>query len=330
MNRETSTPSSSNAKPVRLRIPGILDIVLISDREQIQWLNQHADVTRPLDPTASFLHRLVSRRLTSDLGFHGGVLPVFQPRSDTARAERQRKLAQQLEDSRGSPGEERDHISAYVSGKKDLGDIDVTVQQWCGRLFLAHYRAAASTYEAGRLIAGWPSAPPWRTLLDRLTGRLDRAKDLALSAAEGDLHCVHATTIGMENVARSVRKLRAAAKDARKRAESPDDILRDCLVAPPAVLRGCAGEIDAPFVHGGPLTRRTILVFLVARAYANSGELDVAFLADQWSECPAHRVVPEMLRAVWYAAHQEASKEDGRRPVPAINTLSHLWHRAVS
>ena len=328
MNDESKTPSFSNAKPIRLRVPRIIDVVLIRDREQIQWLNQHPDVTRPLDPSASWLHALIQRRLKS-LGFNSGTLPVFLPRSDAARAQRQQKLAQELEDARGAPGEERDEIAAYVSGKKEVGDIGETVQRWCGRLFFAHYHTAQETYEAGQLIAGWPSAPPWRTFVDQLTGKLARAKERVSTAAEGDLHCIHGTTIGMENVARTVRKLRAAAKDAHKRTVSPDDILRDCLVSPPAVLRGCAREISAPFLKD-PLTRQTIVVFLVSRAYAISGELDIAFLADQWSACPAHRVVPEMLRAVWYAAHQETSKADGGVRVPAVNTLSRLWDRVVS
>ena len=323
------TTTTASSKPIRLRIPGLVDLVLVSDPQQIQWLNQHADVTRPLDPGASLLHRFIDARLSSDMGFHGSLLPVFLPRSDAARAERQKKLDLQFEDARGLPGEERDEIAGYVSGEKDAEEIGVSVQQWCGRLFFAQYRATKDSYEAGRLIANWPSAPPWRTFVDRASGRLSRAKELLSSAAQGDLHCVHATSIGMENIARTVRKLRRAAQDRDKRKTAPDDMLRECLTAPPAVLRGCTREIDVPFLDR-PLTKRSILVFLVARAFETSGDFDVAFLSDGWSGCPAHRVIPEMLRAVWYEAHQEEQGADGKRILSTLNTWSRLWHRAVS
>lgn len=327
MNGERATSAAAGVKPLRLRIPDVIDVVLVSDPDQIQWLNQHADVRRPLDPKASWLHRFIEGRLSSDLGFHGARLPVFLPREDLARADRQKRLDERLEDARGNPGEERDEIAAYVSGKKDADEIGVIVQQWCGKLFLAQYRAARDTYEAGKLLAGWASAPPWRTWKDRVSGRLARAKEVVDTAAEGDLHCVHGTSIGMENVARTVRKLRKAAQDPAKQKLPPDDALRECLTAPPAVLRGCAREIAAPFLDQ-PLTELSIVVFLVARAFQTSGDFDVAFLADGWSRCPAHRVIPEMLRSVWYTAHQEEPEE--RRLLSTINTWSRLWHRAVS
>jgi hypothetical protein len=321
------TNSFVTTKPIRLRIPNFIDVLVVSDPEQIQWLNQHESVTRPLNPSASWLHRFIEQRLGTDLAFGGKPLPVFLPRTDAARAERQKKLDDVLEDLRGAPGQERDEIAAYVSGEKDSDEIGVLVQQWCGRLFLAHYRAARETYEAGRLLASWPSAPPWRTWRDRMNGRLAQAKSLLAEAAEGDLHCIHATSIGMENVARSVRRLRKAAQQANKQTLSPDDILRDCLVAPPAVVRGCSGEVHAPFL-AQPLTKQTVVVFLVARAYAISGDLDVAFLSDGWSGCPAHRVIPEMLRAVWHSAHHDEA--DDKRLLSTINNWSRLWSRAVS
>ncbi len=327
MTNDATTKPVTKLAPIRLRIPKLLDVVVISDPEQMQWLNQHVDVVRPLDPTASFLHKLLDQRLRVDLGFAGGLLPVFRPRSEAARADTQKKLFDRLESLRGAPGEERDDLAQYVSGEKHVDEIGLTVQQWCGRLFVSHYCAFKETYEAGRLIASWPSAPPWRTWLDRRNGKLARAKSVLEHNAEGDLHCIHATTIGMENVARSVRNLRGAAQSHAKQKLSPDDILRECLVAPPAVLRGCAREIDVPFLNQ-PLTRQSVVVFLVARAFAASGDFDVAFLTDGWSACPAREVIPEMLRSVWYAAHNEEVEEQHLHA--KINTWTRLWHRAVS
>lgn len=321
----TTQAPFKNLAPIRLRIPRLLDVVLISEPDQIAWLNQHADVTRSIDASASLLHRVLDQRLRVDLGFAGGLLPVFRPRTDAMRAQTQKQLDARLENLRGAPGPDADEIGAYVSGEKDSDEIGVTVQHWCGRLFFPHYRATLESYEAGRLLARWASAPPWRTFLDRRSGRLERAKNMVSSQAQGDLHCIHGTTIGMENVARSVRKLRAAAQSHDKKRLSPDEILRHCLVAPPAVLRTCTREVVAPFLTD-PLTKQSVVVFLVARAYRATGDLDVAFLGESWSACPARRVIPEMLRAVWHAAHHDEADE----AKSLINTWTRRLHRAVS
>jgi hypothetical protein len=302
--------ANSEKRPLRVRLLPLLDVVVVSDPKQIEELNQHPAVTRKIETGRGFLHRFVANRLLGDLSFHGKLLPVFLPREDPERARRQKHLDNQLEDLRGAPGPESAEIAGYVSGIKDALEIGVQVQQWCGKLFLAHYRATRESYEAGKLIAGWASAPPWRTVFDKLSGKLDRAKDLLSEAAEGDPHIIHATAIGMENITKTVRNLRRAAYDPEKQKLSPDDILRECLAAPPAVLRTCTEQVTVPFLKD-PLDSRSLIVFLVAKAYQSSGDLDVAFLGDQWSACPARRVIPEMLRSAWHTAnHDEPKKKD--------------------
>jgi hypothetical protein len=318
--------SNSEKAPFRVNIPALLDVVVVSNPTQIQQLNQHPAISRSIDASSSILHRIVASRLLGDLSFHGRLLPVFLARGDQQRERRQKELEQQLEALLGAPGQESAEIGAYVSGVKDALEIGVQVQQWCGKLFLAHYRATRESYEAGKSIAGWASAPPWTTLFDKLTGKLDRAKELLSQAAEGDPHIIHATSIGMENITKTVRKLRLAAHQPDKQHLSPDDILRECLAAPPAVLRTCTQEVSLP-VLAQPLTPRSLIVFLVAKAYTESGDLDVAFLGDQWSACPARRVVPEMLRATWHAAnHDEPVKKDDR-VFAKINGWGRLWNR---
>jgi len=318
-------PSTKN-KPIRIRFGKLIDVLLVSDPGQIQWLNAHANIDRAIDPRASPVHRFVDRRLRDDLGFGGKLLPIFLARGAPQRAERQRALEQRLENLRGAPGPERDRIAAYVSGEGHVDEIGVLVQQWCGRLFFPDYRASRETYAAGRKLAGWPTTLPLRAFRDRVSGRLDHAKDLVAGAASDDLHCIHGTSIGMENVARSVRRLRRAAHSS-DRTLSPDEILRHCLRAPPAVLRGCTAEVTTPFLDR-PLTPHTLIVLLVARAYQSSGDLDVAFLSDGWSRCPAHEVVPEMLRALWHSAHHD--ERTPQRLFAKINDWSRQVGRAVS
>jgi hypothetical protein len=301
--------SHASSPPIRIHLGKLLDVLLVSDPDQIRWLNQHERVQRPLDANASWLHRLIERRLGEDLAFSGRPLPVFAARENAERARAQRALFTRLEPLRGMPGEETDRMAEYVAGKLHLGEIGAIAQQWCGRLFMSHYRSAPEVHEAGRLLANWPTTSPLRAYLDRKQGRLSEAKKVISNVADDDLHCVHATSIGMENITRSLHKLRHAALLGIKRHVSPDEILRECLHAPPAVLRGCAGELSVPFLSQ-PLTKRTLIVFLVARSYRQSGDLDDAFLGGSWSACPAREVIPEMLRGVWHAAHDDQKTGD--------------------
>jgi len=318
------------ARPLRLHVPKVLDIVWVAEPDHIRWLNQHPQIQRPLDPRASWLHRILARRASGELTFDGASLPQFHARDDAERADRQRKLEQQFESARVHGSPERDEIAAYISDHRASDEIGVSVQQWCGRLFFSDYRATSGSYEAGKLVAEWPERSPLRNWLDRLSGRLERSKHALDAAARHDLYCVHGTSHGMRQVTRTVRALRTLRKSAQApgRVElPPSEALRQCLAAPSVVLRGCARDIAAPFLER-PLTTRSLVVFLLDRAFQSSGDLDIAFLADTWSRCPAHRVVPAMLRSVWYAAHQEEA--DQRRLQLAIHSWSRIWQRSVS
>jgi hypothetical protein len=246
---------------------------------------------------------------------------VFVPRSDKQRAARQALLASELDDKSGAHSPELEEIARHISGvaTSDLGAI---VQQWCGRLFSDGYRATGETYTAGRLLAEWPSAPPWKTIRARLSGRLARSKASVVAAAGADLHCVHATSIGMENIARSVRALARAARLPELDNASANRVLARYMGVPPAILRGCRRRIDVPFL-GRPLTRHTLVVFLVARAFARSGDFDVAFLSGSWSGCPARHVVPEMLREAWHLAREGSARE------PSWSLRVKPWGRAL-
>lgn len=319
-------PPTSGAHPIRIKLGNVLDVLVVHDPKQIHWLNQHPDVERELDPAASFLHRIIDKRFKLDMAFGDKVMPVFRSRKDKKREEQQDRLHERLEDLRGAPGEDRDRITDYVSNKDTAEDIGVIMQQWCGRLFSSHYRSSKEVYDAGKMLAEWPVTLPLRAFIQKHTGKLDTAKKTLSDVADNDIHCIHATSIGMNNLVRTVRKMRGAAHAIGATKLSPDEVLRTCLTVPPAVLRGCSAEIDAPFLSK-PLSSKTLIVFLVAKSFATSGDLDDAFLGEQWSACPARDVIPEMLRAVWYAAHREETSEEV--VLEKINTWSRFI-KAVS
>jgi hypothetical protein len=183
------------------------------------------------------------------------------------------------------------------------------------------------TYTAGRFIAQWPTVLPWRA--GKLREQREAAKRDLAYAANHDIHCIHATSIGTENIARSVRNMRDLVDRVGASKRSPEEAMRQCLVVPPVLIRGCDREVTAPFLRK-PLQPRTLVFFLLARAYQKSGDLDVAFLDDTWSACPARHVVPDMLRTVWKAAVEvEAQRNSGWHKIRRATNVARQLLRVV-
>jgi hypothetical protein len=288
-----------------------VDVLLVDDPEHIRWLNDHPDIVRPLDSAAGPLHRLINGRLLKDLRFEGELLPVFLPRQDPQRARQQAQLFDELNESSDRLGVERQTLGEFVATGHGADAVGPTVQHWCGRLFSPVYRATDATYRAAQLIANWPTTPPWRAWLVKVRGQLDQAKRIVSAAAEGDRHRIHGTTIGMDNVAATLRRMRQLAEGlGGPSGRTPDEALRQCLRVPAVLVRGCEREVAAPFLDR-PLTRQSIVLFLLARAYRTSGDLELAFLGGSWSACPARVAVPEMLRSVWKAATEAQEARQG-------------------
>lgn len=324
MNRENDV-TSVGAPPRRITIPFLLDVLLVSEPAQIAYFDAHPAIERELDRKASYLHRVMADRMQKALAFDGASLPVFRSRKDRARAEQQQALNDRLDRIRGLPGPEREAIGRYIAGEDIAEPIGVVVQRWCGRLFEPDYQGDAASQAAGRRFAKYPSAPPWVTLVRTLSGRLARDKALLKARARGDLHCIHATSIGTENIVRTVEKMRKAAARSDTKLAAPDEIIRSCLVAPSALIRGVSSTLQAPFLER-PLTKKTLVIFRVAKAYAMSGDLDVAFQAGSWSACPARAAVAELLCAVWHAAHHDEIEAKGH----GFSSWSRLVARALS
>lgn len=316
---------------MRLRLTDKLDVLLVSDAEQIRWLNAHPNVLRPIDANAGFLHRILARRLLVDLAFHGQPLPVFVPRSDTRRSARQVELHQALDHPAAAAQEVVDsiahvlcpatrakaasrqtsHASAPPAEQQDSDiRLGALAQAWCGRLFDEDYSVDAARYAAGRLLGRWPSTPPWQSWQAEKSGALDAAKSRVSATVRGDLHAIHATSIGMENIATTLREMRQLADQGKLGKLGAERAMRQCLKVPPVLVRGCEREIQAPFL-AQPLTKHTLILFLLGRAYRKTNDLALAFLADSWSACPARDAVPTMLQEAWHRAEAEQEKHSG-------------------
>jgi hypothetical protein len=297
-----TTYRTNGRPPARIRIPGLLDVVLVDDPAQIAALNAEPAVTREIDRSSGFLGRIVAARLRT-FTVDGQLLPVFRARTDVARLRAQAALGARLDREAADTAPRAAAIQAlarYVIGAGDETDVGVAVQELVGRLFVPDYRATSETYAAATLVAASPRANPVQAWWWRASGALDRARTLLWDRTGGDPGAIHATTIAFHNIVESLGHMRALAATDGPRGLAADAVAQ-CLVAPATLLRICTRETAVPFLDR-PLAPGTLIVFRLERAHASTGDDALALLRGEWSQCPAHRFVPELLSEVWTTA----------------------------
>src|SRR5205807_1842273 len=95
------------------------------------------------------------------------------------------------------------------------------------------------------------------------------------------------------------------------------DIVKQCLFAPPTVLRQATapGQTVAGEVRTG-----TLMLFALDTIRKTSPDAETVFMAGTWAECPALLFVPALYRAVWDGAVLAVHQYDGCK---YIMQLSH-------
>jgi hypothetical protein len=288
--------------PKHIRIPLLIDLVIVEDPAQIAELNEHPNVSRVVPRVGALLARTIAHRISGTLTVGTERLPAFAGRSDAVRERRQRKLTEGLPVSRAEAlrsTPEFAELARYVAGGDLPRDVGVVAQQLIGRLFVPDYRASAATYAAAHVIAAWPRALPPQAWWWSVSGTLERSKRLLWSAAQDDPSAIHATAIAVHNLVDTVKRMRARLA-ASGPTESAAEAVRDCLVAPPALLRSCVAETEVSFLDR-PLGAGTLVIFRLQAAYERTRDVGFAFAESGWNECPAHAFVPALLEELWAA-----------------------------
>ena len=85
-----------------IRVPGIVDVVLVSDPAEIRAFNDALSVDRNFIPRGPLINRLIVGRIRRWFEIMGQLLPSLMPRSDQVRADRQQKLAAALDPAGGA------------------------------------------------------------------------------------------------------------------------------------------------------------------------------------------------------------------------------------
>jgi hypothetical protein len=287
----------------RIRIPLLLDVVLVDDTEEMTQLNQRPDVSRVVSAAGGLIHRMIQRRIAGTLHVGNAPLPAFAARDDQARVERQARLEDTLGrvDVEGEPfASDIKRLGRYVNGQAPEMSLGAAVQQVVGRLFVPAYVATPESYRAAEVIAEWPRANPVKALWWRWSGKLRRSRALLWEKAGNDPACIHATAIAMHNMVTTIERMREMARDPGSRRLTPGEAVKACLAAPAGLLRSVTREARVPFL-ARPLQAGSLILFRLRKIHADTKDDSVAFLRGEWSQCPGHQVVPRLLEAVWAA-----------------------------
>ena len=83
---------------MRLRIPGIVDLALVSERDAIRELVANPALDREFVPKGPLINRLLLSRVCRALTVDGNRLPSIAPRGDEDRSAAQAALQKRLDE----------------------------------------------------------------------------------------------------------------------------------------------------------------------------------------------------------------------------------------
>jgi len=290
-----------------LHVPFIARLARIDDAATIRLLNETPTCGRMFRPSGPLLNRWLQRRLAVDVVTAKGALPAFQRHDDPDREAHQRALEARLAELDVDTLAARDDVralGAWVAGAPDAdeGDADEggrRLQTVLGRLFVDDFEATPESWQAAVLIDRYLRADPFRAAWWYYTGRFFRALGRLTEPLAEDTHAVHATSVAIHNLHRSLLEMRRVRHDPIERARMDEArIALRCLKAPPSTPRVLKAPTQLPF-RAEPAPKGTLVLFELAKVADARLDAATTFARGQWSQCPAHGYVPTLLRAVW-------------------------------
>jgi hypothetical protein len=292
----------------RIRLPFIVDVVLVSDPAEIRALNEVPSIDRNFVARGPLINRLIVARIRRWFEIAGQLLPSLTPRGDLLRAERQRQLAAKL-DSTGCPShwtnEQIAGLVSYVRGKGSAEGASITIQQILGNLFDPGYRADIDTWKAAQMIDRFRDGFSLVQLLWLLTGQLARSRSLLVERANNDRWCMHGTAIGIHGIVQALARMRELRAAPTAASFGNDAVLGQCLAPPRQVPRTVEAPFATPLV-GDELRRGGLLLLQLAAAGRQAPGPEPVFMHGHWNACPAGGFVSGLLLTVWRRSFQEA------------------------
>jgi hypothetical protein len=277
----------------RLSIPGLVDLLTVSDPATIRALADSPDLDRK-DTGGPLAVRFLRGRLARALNSPKGPLPSALPRDSAERialrAELYQKLAVPDLDARLA-GAVTDAACYVAAGE---GSAGIVTQTLFGRIFVADFTADSHTWRAALVLSRALALPSFQSLADVLSGRVTGAQAALSRAMQGDRNGVHAIGVAVHNFAETLTRMRDLDKSTHE-----NEALAKTLVAPERVARQGASVAETV---AGRVRPGTFVVLEVGSAASRTLDPRVGFLSEAWSGCPAHTLVPKLASRIWLEA----------------------------
>ena len=284
-----------------IRVPGIVDVVLVSDPAEIRTLDDEPRIDRNFIPRGPMINRLIVGRIRRWFEIMGQLLPSLLPRGDQVRADRQQQLAAALDPSHGATlwtAAQIDALAAYVNGGSDDDSASITTQQMIGCLFDPLYRADRATWKAAQLIDKFRDGFSPVQIVWEITGKLRRARDLLVRRAKDDRWAMHGTAIGVHGVVQALAQMRQLRASPAAKSLTEDAVIWQCLAPPEQVPRTVEAPLVSPLVCGS-MSAGTVLLLQLEAAGPQAPDAEMVFMRGHWNACPARAFVIALLQTVW-------------------------------
>jgi len=294
----------------RIRIPGLVDIVLSDDAAEIESLAQNANLDRAYSDRSLIVNGQIIKRVRDALQIGGRPFPTVSPKAAEGRAEAQRALWNRLTalaPTYAQGTDELNDLASFVRGEGPADACGLLVQQVVGRLFVPTFTATQASWDAALVLNQAPrTMNPALLLWWSLTKRVDKAKLLLSAMVAGDLAAVHAIGVALHNIVSGVVLMRQLYSDENGRAAlSPESAGSQCIFAPQTVIRQPVTPVDS---SEGRLDIQTLVILKLQAANEMQANRDTSFLSQTWSRCPADQWVPALLEGIWRRACQPSSQ----------------------
>jgi hypothetical protein len=296
----------------RLRIPFLLDALIVKDDAEMARLDSERSLQRGLSGRGPLLHRLIWRRIRSTFSIDGkGLLPTFEPRENGARAEAQAAAERLLRNNAWDRVDRQsiEALAAYVAGGEPAEPIGVTVQRLIGRMFGVDYPATRESYKAARVVNSVLGACPVdlvRSVWWKLTGKLAPSRERLWKLGANHPVLIHSTVIAVHSLVATLERMRTAMRAEDAWRATPAQAVAEALVAPRRLMRECMRptRVEDKDVRPG-----TLVFFPLEKIHRETESNDLALVAGQWNQCPAHTIVPRLLEEVWRTAIDDVAAQ---------------------
>jgi hypothetical protein len=291
----------------RIRVPGLVDLVLVADASEIRALNGDPRLDRRFLPRGPLVNRLIAGRIRRWFQIKGQPLPSLAARGDQVRAEKQQELAIALDPASGRALWSEQQLNKLASFVRGVGTNDcaaITVQEITGRLFDPLYAADPESWRAATLIDRFRKGISPVQIIWQITGRLRRARALLVERAKQNRWTMHGTAIGVHGIVQALERMRQLRALPDAKSLGGDAVLGRCLAPPGQVPRTVEASFASPLVAGEMQPGALVMLKLDAAEPSTPGG-ETVFMHGHWNGCPAEAFVTALLQSVWHRSLRE-------------------------